>query len=71
MHRAKWLAENVYTKKEEKILFTTFTRNLSEDIKSNLRKICTPELMKRIDVVNIDSWVNDFLRTNNYNYKII
>lgn len=71
MHRAKWLAENIYTKKEEKILFTTFTRNLSEDIKSNLRKICTPELMKRIDVVNIDSWVNDFLRANNYNYKII
>lgn len=71
MHRAKWLAENIYTNREEKILFTTFTRNLSEDIKSNLRKICTPEIMKRIDVVNIDSWVNDFLKSNNYNYKII
>lgn len=71
MHRAKWLAENIYLKKEEKILFTTFTRNLAEDIKSNLRKICKPDTMKKIDVVNIDAWVNDFLKSNNYNYKII
>lgn len=71
MHRAKWLAENIYMEKEEKILFTTFTRNLAEDIKSNLRKICKPDTMKKIDVVNIDAWVNDFLKSNNYNYKII
>ena len=71
MHRAKWLAENIYLEKEEKILFTTFTRNLAEDIKSNLRKICNPDTMKKIDVVNIDAWVNDFLKSNNYNYKII
>lgn len=71
MHRAKWLAENVLNKSNEKILFTTFTRNLSEDIKSNLRKICSPEVMKRIDVVNIDAWVIDFLKKHNYNYKVI
>ena len=71
MHRAKWLAENVLSKNNEKILFTTFTRNLAEDIKSNLRKICPPEVMKRIDVVNIDAWVIDFLKKHNYNYKVI
>lgn len=71
MHRAKWLAENVLNKTNDKILFTTFTRNLAEDIKSNLRKICTPEIMKKIDVVNIDAWVIDFLRKHNYNYKVI
>lgn len=71
MHRAKWLAENMLNKSNEKILFTTFTRNLAEDIKSNLRKICTPEIMKKIDVVNIDAWVIDFLRKHNYNYKVV
>lgn len=71
MHRAKWLAENVLNKNNEKILFTTFTRNLAEDIKSNLRKICPQEVMKRIDVVNIDAWVIDFLKKHNYNYKVI
>lgn len=28
--------------------FTTYTRNLAEDIKDNLRKICTNEEMKKL-----------------------
>ncbi|MDU4324561.1 MAG: 3'-5' exonuclease [Clostridium celatum] len=71
MHRAKWLVENSFTNRDERILFTTFTKNLSEDIKENLKKICTPETMKRIDVMNIDSWVADFLKKHDYNYRII
>lgn len=71
MHRAKWLAEKVLNKSNEKILFTTFTRNLAEDIKSNLRKICSTEIMKKIDVINIDAWVINFLRNHNYTYKVI
>jgi len=31
MHRAKWLAEN-RTKAGQKVLFTTFTKNLAADI---------------------------------------
>lgn len=71
MHRAKWLLENILTRKEDRILFTTFTRNLAGDIKENLSKICSPEIMKRIDVVNLDLWVSEFLRKHNYNYRII
>lgn len=71
MHRAKWLVENIFTNRDERILFTTFTKNLSEDIKDNLKKICTPETMKKIDVINIDSWVADFLKKHDYNYRII
>lgn len=70
MHRAKWLAENIKNK-DERILFTTYTRNLAEDIKENLKKICTPETMRIIDVVNIDLWVSEFLKKHNYNYRII
>ncbi|MEY3370072.1 MAG: hypothetical protein RLZZ361_742 [Cyanobacteriota bacterium] len=66
MHRAKWLAS-----KGERILFTTFTKNLAKDIESNLGKICSPELMKKIEVVNIDQWVSDFLKKNGYDYKIV
>ena len=71
MHRAKWLVEKVLNKGNEKILFTTFTKNLSEDIKSNLKKICSTEIMKKIDVINIDAWVIDFLRSHDYTYKVI
>jgi len=70
IHRAKWLIEHVFTDAHEKILFTTFTRNLAADIKENLAKICSAELMRRIEVVNLDRWVSAFLRKNGYNYEV-
>lgn len=70
LHRAKWLAQNILVEKEERILFTTFTRNLASDIQENLRRICNAELLKRIEVVNLDKWVSDFLKRHGYEYKI-
>ncbi|MGB6301192.1 MAG: UvrD-helicase domain-containing protein [Rivularia sp. (in: cyanobacteria)] len=71
MHRAKWLAENRFTNNGDRILFTTFTRNLAVDIEANLRKICSSETMKRIKVENIDSWVASFLKSEGINAKIV
>jgi superfamily I DNA/RNA helicase/mRNA-degrading endonuclease RelE of RelBE toxin-antitoxin system len=68
MHRAKWLASRLAGK--ERILFTTFTVNLAGDIKDNLRKICSLEELRRIDVINIDAWVGHFLREHGYTYSI-
>lgn len=70
MHRAKWLAKN-YAKEDEKILFTTFTRNLAVDIEDNLRKLCSPEEFKKIEVINIDGWILKYLKSKKYGYKII
>ncbi|MEE4355627.1 MAG: UvrD-helicase domain-containing protein [Desulfococcaceae bacterium] len=70
IHRAKWLAEKVFTHENDKILFTTFTRNLAADIKENLGKICTDKIMRRIEVVNLDRWVSAFLKRNSYTYDI-
>lgn len=69
MHRAKMLASK--NNSEGKILFTTYTKNLAEDIKDNLRKICTIDEMKKIDVINLDAWVSNFLRRQGYEYKIV
>ena len=69
MHRAKMLASNLNS--EGKILFTTYTKNLAEDIKDNLRKICSAEEMKRIDIINLDAWVSNFLRRQGYEYQIV
>jgi len=71
MHRARWLVEKVFTKDNDRILFTTFTKNLAADIKENLRKLCSTEIMKKIEVVNIDSWVIQFLKKHGYNYTLI
>lgn len=67
MHRACWLAEQVLNHKQpglcDRILFTTYTRNLATDIRANLAKICTPQQLQLIEVSHLDAWVNSYLRS--------
>ncbi|WP_045221849.1 UvrD-helicase domain-containing protein [Desulfonatronum thioautotrophicum] len=70
MHRAKWLAEQIFNLPGAKILMTTFTKNLAADIQANLRKICPDDTLKRIEVSNLDRWVVNFLRKNGYEFDI-
>ena len=69
MHRAKYLASKKSDSK--KILFTTFTANLAADIKENLKKICTPEEMRKIEVIHLDAWVNQFLKESGFQARIV
>ena len=69
MHRARWLAQALQP--GQRILFTTFTRNLAADIANNLRAICTAEELKRIEVTNLDRWVQRFLRGRRYRFRLV
>ena len=71
MHRAKWLARNVLDDQGDRILLTTFTRNLAADIADHLKSICSQDELERIEVVNLDKWVSDFLRRMGYSYTIV
>ena len=68
MHRARWLARNLPG--NGRILFTTFTRNLAADIEHNLRKICSPEEMQRIETTNLDRWVQRLLHGRRYRFRL-
>jgi superfamily I DNA/RNA helicase/mRNA-degrading endonuclease RelE of RelBE toxin-antitoxin system len=70
MHRAKWLAEH-QEGQGKSLLFTTFTRNLAQDIEENLKNLCAKEVMERILVQNLDAWVHGFLRKQKYEYTIV
>ncbi len=70
MHRAKWLAQKALIT-GGKVLFTTFTKNLAVDIHENLKKICSEELLERIEVKNLDQWVYEFLYKNGYRDRIV
>lgn len=70
MHRAKWLAEN-RTPPGKKVLFTTFTRNLASDIEQNLRTLCGPSTMEKLEVRNLDSWVHGFMRSRKLEHRIV
>ncbi len=66
IHRARWLAEKV-CQSEEKVLFTTFTKNLAADIQENLRQLCSWETLKKIEVIHLDGWASSFLRKRSIN----
>jgi superfamily I DNA/RNA helicase len=70
MHRAKWLAENA-TADGQKVLFTTFTKNLARDIEDNLKSLCSPQTLEKIEVKNLDAWVYAFLRARRYPHRIV
>jgi superfamily I DNA/RNA helicase/mRNA-degrading endonuclease RelE of RelBE toxin-antitoxin system len=71
MHRTKWLLENVCTERTNRILFTSFISNLVGDIEENLRKLCTPDQMRRVDVLHFDSWVSNYLSRGLKTFRII
>ncbi len=68
MHRAKYLASKC--EGQQRVLFTTFTANLAADIRENLRKICTREELRKIEVINLDAWVNHYLRETGFTAQI-
>ena len=70
MHRAKWLAEN-RTAEGQKVLFTTFTRNLASDIEQNLKTLCGASTLAKLEVRNLDAWVHGFMRTQKLEHRIV
>lgn len=65
IHRARWLAENIL-QANEKILFSTFNANLAADISYALKSLCGDEVFGRIEVVHIDKWIANTLKSGSY-----
>ena len=71
MHRAVWLARKLKGVPGKPILFTTFTRTLADDIKTQIAMITTPAERERIEVVNIDQWALGLLRRFGYRQELL
>lgn len=54
LHRVKHLVEALPPGTEAPILLTTFTKNLTEDLRARLASLLNPEQLVRVDVTNID-----------------
>ncbi|WP_250285409.1 UvrD-helicase domain-containing protein [Frankia sp. CiP1_Cm_nod2] len=54
LHRARYLAEHLPPGDDKPILLTTFNRNLAADLRTRLLALAGPELLARVDIVNID-----------------
>lgn len=83
IHRAVYLIRQPEWDPSLKLLFTTFSKNLVQDLRKQIYSLCSPEERKRIEVTNVDAWVAAFLREhevagrrhliydNNPQYKLI
>jgi superfamily I DNA/RNA helicase len=77
MHHSKYLADQIKedpARSSERVLFTTFTTNLALDIQSNLQALCPEHLegsTARIEVINLDRWVSQFLKRKKFPREIV
>jgi superfamily I DNA/RNA helicase len=58
MHRARALAERLVRESESsgnaKVLLTTFTTSLADELAEVMATFCSPDALRRIDVLNVD-----------------
>ncbi|HEY3998316.1 MAG TPA: UvrD-helicase domain-containing protein [Candidatus Xenobia bacterium] len=70
MHRARHLAKEVFNQPDDRILVTTFTRNLSADLRHQLQALCGSEY-SRLEVVNLHQWATQFMRSQGVAVSIL
>lgn len=69
MHRARHLAKTVCKTKDDRILVTTYTANLAQNVEDNLRNLCGGQ-MPQIEVSHLHSWAVRFLRSHGIHLDI-
>lgn len=61
MHRARFLAKSLCKVDSDRILFTTYTANLAQNVDENLRQLCGSDYPK-VECTHLHSWAVRLLR---------
>ena len=69
MHRARHLARTLCKAPQDRILFTTYTANLAQNVEQNLAHLCGPE-KSQIEVVHLHAWAARFLRDQGKKFEV-
>jgi UvrD/REP helicase N-terminal domain/UvrD-like helicase C-terminal domain len=69
MHRARHLAKTLCSDPIDRILFTTYTGNLAQNVEQNLANLCGEE-NERIEVVHLHAWAARFMRSQGVEFDI-
>ena len=69
MHRANYLANQITTD-GKRILFTTFSSTLAQNIKTNLARLCPPAVLEKIEITHLHSWATRFLQQQGLRFGI-
>lgn len=69
MHRARHLAKTLCREPGDKVLFTTYTANLAQNVEQILGSLCGEE-RGRIEVVHLHAWAVRFLREQGLSFEV-
>jgi hypothetical protein len=69
MHRARHLAKTLCSDADDRILFTTYTANLAQNVERNLANLCG-EVARRIEVVHLHAWAVRFMRQRGAEFSV-
>lgn len=69
MHRARHLATTVFSEPTDRILFTTFTANLAQNVGDMLATLC-PDCGDRIEVVHLHAWAARFMTAQGQGFTV-
>ncbi|MFE7634066.1 UvrD-helicase domain-containing protein [Kitasatospora sp. NPDC057518] len=64
LHRTARLAGQLQPGRDKPILLTTYTKNLTADLRSRLSSLVPPELLARVDIKHIDNLAQGVLNEN-------
>lgn len=64
LHRVKYLAERLSEGNDQPILLTSFTKNLTTDLRARLASLIEPKLLARVDVAHVDQLAARILAEN-------
>lgn len=70
MHRASWLAREVFADNSDRLLVTTFTANLAADLEEQLHLLCGDEF-DRIEVTHLHRWAMNFMRSQGVRFDVV
>ena len=70
MHRAKHLLDHVFMGDDDRILVTTFTKNLAIDLQVNLGNLCRGKF-DRLEVVHLHGWAMRFMKKHGHHFSMI
>ena len=73
LHRAHYLAAQVFTAPQERVLLTTYTANLADNLSTLMNSLCADDatLRKRIEVTHVHSLVASVRHRASENFTIV
>jgi len=69
IHRAKYLASNLFPNADERVLFITYSNNLAKNVEQNVKSL-SGSYGSRIDVSNLHSWAVRLMRSAGAEFEI-